>query len=173
MCVRLNVWFLTSLVCCLHSDPRHHLVDSPVSITDLVLNDSLTRRPNRHVSECVSAGAQVMSSLTAVERCCYCSAPFNESTHVSRQHLHSYARAFLPSVHFFAILPVALSAAARLHCERLCNAHNRLLFDLTAEELAGDSAMHNGARRQSGSVIRMLGNKSTGEEVQWREVHKR
>lgn len=93
MCVRLNVWFLTSLVCCLHPNPRHHLVDSPVSITDLVLNDSLTRRPNRHVSECVSAGAQVMSSLTAVERCCYCSAPFNESTHVSCQHVPTRARA--------------------------------------------------------------------------------
>lgn len=96
VCARLNVWFLTSLVCCLHPNPRHHLVDSPVSITDLVLNDSLTRRPNRHVSECVSAGAQVMSSLTAVERCCYCSAPFNESAHVSRQHAHTRAHtAFL------------------------------------------------------------------------------
>lgn len=147
--VRLNVWFLTSPVCCLHPKPRHHLVDSPVSITDLVLNDSLTRRPNRHESECVSAGAQVMSSLTAVERCCYCSAPFNESTHVSRQHVRTHARACtripLPFVHLLAILTVTLSAAARLHCERLCNAHNRVLFDLTAEELAGDSALPNGA----------------------------
>lgn len=149
MCVRLNVRFRTNPACCLHPNPRHHLVDSPVSIADLVLNDSLTRRPNRHVSECVSAGAQVMSSLTAVERCCYCSAPFNESTHVSRQHIPTHARAHaripLPCVHFFAVLTVALSAAARLHCERLCNAHNRLLSHLTAEELAGDSAVRSGA----------------------------
>lgn len=147
--VCLNVWFLTSPVCCLHPNPRHHLVDSPVSITDLVLNDSLTRHPNRHVSECESAGAQVMSSLTAVERCCYCSAPFNESTHVSRQHICTHARTRpripLPFVHLFAISTVALSAAARLHCERLCNAHNRVLFDITAEELAGDSAVCNRA----------------------------
>ena len=63
-----------------------------------------------------------MRVLTTVEKRCLCSAPFNEG--VPPLHVNTHTHTHFPS-----------QLSGRLHCECLCNSHNRDLIDLPLKSL--------------------------------------